>query len=249
MSPDEGLKPQKQISKLKSQIRKWEKERNKVFPDLGQQVYSLFKEGKIEEPSLVETCRRIESIDEQSENSRLEISRLQEQIRQMKAAGPGEVILCSYCQAPLAPGTKFCGNCGKEVPSAAPAPAMACPKCGAPISAETKFCGSCGAPVQQAQAPGESPAAPAPPADPSPPPSPPGAEDRPGKPGEEKASAPPTTPKSKPEGAPPPPEQAPSPPGASEKDKAAEEDLKCPACGAIITEKGAVFCGECGTRL
>jgi predicted amidophosphoribosyltransferase len=40
----------------------------------------------------------------------------------------------------MAPGTKFCGNCGAPL-SAGPAK---CPKCNADNAPGTKFCGSCG---------------------------------------------------------------------------------------------------------
>jgi len=46
---------------------------------------------------------------------------------------------CPRCQASLAPGAKFCGNCGAAVPAA-----ITCPKCQAEAPAGSKFCGSCG---------------------------------------------------------------------------------------------------------
>lgn len=59
---------------------------------------------------------------------------------------------CSKCGSPLAPGKKFCGNCGtpsgSHVTEEKVSPGLAtCPKCGSPLTPGKKFCGSCGAPV------------------------------------------------------------------------------------------------------
>ena len=67
------------------------------------------------------------------------------------AAGPAPsapTTPCPKCQAPLAAGTRFCGNCGAAVPAAAP-----CPRCQAPGAPGAKFCGNCGAAMAAAVAP------------------------------------------------------------------------------------------------
>jgi predicted amidophosphoribosyltransferase len=45
---------------------------------------------------------------------------------------------CPKCQAQVAAGAKFCGNCGN------PLGASTCPKCQAEVAAGAKFCGNCG---------------------------------------------------------------------------------------------------------
>jgi len=58
-----------------------------------------------------------------------------------QAQGTPTVItaVCTKCQTPAAPGSKFCSNCG------APLLPAACPQCQAPTTPGSKFCGSCGA--------------------------------------------------------------------------------------------------------
>jgi hypothetical protein len=55
---------------------------------------------------------------------------------------------CIQCQAPLAPGSKFCTSCGSPVtqgvPSSAPQATHRCPTCGSSISPGVKFCTHCG---------------------------------------------------------------------------------------------------------
>lgn len=82
-------------------------------------------------------------------------------------AGPAAAgTACPKCQATVAAGAKFCGNCGAPMPQAATCPkcqataapgakfcsacgtalgAATCPKCQAAVAPGSKFCGSCGA--------------------------------------------------------------------------------------------------------
>ena len=61
------------------------------------------------------------------------------------STGPG-------CGKPVAPGKKFCSNCGTPVSAPAPAtpltaappPSSVCTACGNPIKPGAKFCGKCG---------------------------------------------------------------------------------------------------------
>ncbi len=58
------------------------------------------------------------------------------------AAAPAAATTpCPKCQSPVAPGQRFCGNCGANL--AAPA----CAKCQAPLMPGARFCGNCGAAV------------------------------------------------------------------------------------------------------
>ncbi len=47
--------------------------------------------------------------------------------------------LCPNCNAPLAPGSVFCGNCGQRVVSS-----DTCTRCGSPFPPNVKFCPRCG---------------------------------------------------------------------------------------------------------
>jgi len=59
---------------------------------------------------------------------------------QSPAAAPASpaASLCPKCQAAVAPGAKFCGNCGAGLLPAS------CPQCQAAVAPGAKFCGSCG---------------------------------------------------------------------------------------------------------
>ncbi|MDE5690390.1 MAG: zinc ribbon domain-containing protein, partial [Duncaniella sp.] len=46
---------------------------------------------------------------------------------------------CPACNAPLAPGSAFCGNCGQRVVSP-----DTCLRCGATLPPNVKFCPKCG---------------------------------------------------------------------------------------------------------
>lgn len=257
--PDEArFKPQKEINRLKSQARRLEKDRDKLFPELGRAAYKVFLGNGLDEPSLAPLCGQIKALDGQIEQSRAEMGSLQAQVQQMKAApvvpapvgaaapwtgaGPG----CPYCGAPVSALTRFCGNCGRELPAAAPPPSMLCPSCGRPIEPGVKFCGECGAPAEAsapassepapAPAPSASPAAPAP-VIPPPPPAP---------------LAPPAGTVTTPAAAPAPPPPAPADAigrAAADQPTAGGKALTCSKCGAVSDEGDAVFCGECGARL
>ncbi|MBU4173483.1 MAG: zinc ribbon domain-containing protein [Actinobacteria bacterium] len=214
MPADASFKPQKEINRVKAQLRHLEKEKSKSFPDLGTATYQAFIEGRVNDPALAEACGRLKSMDEQIEEGNVELERLKAQVQQMKSGGgpqqPG--ASCPYCKAPLAPGTRFCGNCGKDLAAVAPtaAPGAAwCPSCGSPVMPGTGFCGECGKPLGAA-APGPSPGTGPGPQPGPPPPSAPPAPPKPTAP----PSPPPGPPAQKP--APPPgPVQPPSPaPGA-----------------------------------
>ncbi len=55
---------------------------------------------------------------------------------------------CPSCQAPVSPGTRFCGNCGSKL-------AASCPGCRHDNPAGSLYCEACGVPMAQAQGPGD----------------------------------------------------------------------------------------------
>ena len=57
-----------------------------------------------------------------------------------------EQLLCSTCQSPLEPGSKFCDKCGTPVPEK-PAP-LTCAQCGAVLRPDAIFCNACGTKVE-----------------------------------------------------------------------------------------------------
>ncbi|MBK5092996.1 MAG: zinc ribbon domain-containing protein [Actinobacteria bacterium] len=172
MANDAKPKPQKEIGRLKANIKKLEKEKNKLFPDLGKAAYQAFLDGRLQEASLAGTFENLKTLDAQIEQGQVEISRLIAQVEQMKAAAaqpPAAAAACPHCGAPATPGLKFCGSCGKELAPPAPAAAATCAKCGSPAVQGVKFCAQCGTPVAAAPAFTPATAAPTAPAPPPPP--------------------------------------------------------------------------------
>jgi DNA helicase-2/ATP-dependent DNA helicase PcrA len=55
---------------------------------------------------------------------------------------PITALQCPQCTAPLEGGSRFCGECGYQLPVKIPA----CHLCGAPLEPTAKFCGECGSP-------------------------------------------------------------------------------------------------------
>jgi hypothetical protein len=59
-------------------------------------------------------------------------------------AAPAAVVSCDQCSAALAPGARFCAQCG--APTSAPTPKY-CTSCGASLAASSRFCPGCGSAV------------------------------------------------------------------------------------------------------
>ncbi|MBU4194224.1 MAG: zinc ribbon domain-containing protein [Actinobacteria bacterium] len=257
MPADARFKPQKEINRVKAQLRRLEKEKSKSFPELGRVVYQAFIEGRVKDPSLAEACGRLKAMDEQIEEANAELERLKVQAQKLRSGAPQPGTACPYCKASVAPGTRFCGNCGKDISAAAPAApsgAASCPSCGSPVSPGTGFCGECGKPVGGAApgVPGPVPPPPGPPkaaAPPSPPPKAPAPQPAPPC-GAVTPSSPAPAPSPKP--APPaaaPPAGGPKPSGEGKPETGGGKPRNCPSCSAPIDETDAAFCGECGKKL
>lgn len=67
-------------------------------------------------------------------------------------------MICPSCQANIAEGRNFCGECGAALAANAPASSsfkagpQRCRKCGSELSPAKKFCGTCGTPIGAQQA-------------------------------------------------------------------------------------------------
>lgn len=225
MASGQGVNPQKEINRLKVQARRLEKDRDKLYPDLGRQAYGAFLEGRLSDPGLIEACESVKVIDDQVGQLCARANDLKAQIERMKAVPPPAAV-CPSCGTPAGPGVRFCGSCGGAIAQPAPPPCAApaaCPSCSSPAVEGARFCPACGM-----RFPGEGPAPTAeavpPPAAP-PPPLP-------------AVTAPPSPPVA-------PPAPSPAPGSAPEE----EEERKCPACDSPVEEADAIFCGECGSRL
>ncbi len=78
---------------------------------------------------------------------------------------------CTNCGEPLAPGARFCPNCGTLVAPPEPPPPpqpRICPNCGSTVAPGARFCENCGQRMDAAPAAGAAPVAPAAPSAPPP---------------------------------------------------------------------------------
>lgn len=220
MPEDTRFRPQREISRVKAQIKKLEKDREKLLPELGRASYAAHLEHGQSDPALDQFFTQLSSIDSQIAQGQAEIQRVQQVAAQMKAAAASPQVAtaaCQQCGAPMNPGAKFCANCGHVMARPAAPAAIQCASCGTPVSPGTKFCANCGAPAGVAPQvqPAAAPPPPPPPSAPPPPPAPPASSD----------TAAPASPVAGPVG------------------------RTCPSCGAAVGETDAEFCGECGTSL
>lgn len=168
---DGAFKPQKEINRIKNQLKGLEKQKEKSFPDLGRATLQAFLEGRLQDDALSLECQRLKDIDAQIAQGHSEMEQLKAQAARMKASPAAAVGTCVSCGSPLMPGMRFCGGCGQEFVPPAPAASDACPQCGAALQPGAKFCGECGIPA--AVAPPTAPAAPTQGAQAAPPPPPP----------------------------------------------------------------------------
>ena len=58
-------------------------------------------------------------------------------------------VSCPNCGTALAPGAKFCSNCGCNLHPATTVQQKGCPSCGHPVSVGMKFCPECGTAVER----------------------------------------------------------------------------------------------------
>lgn len=92
--------------KLKSRIRTMNKENQAAFLAMGKKLYEDFKDGSLSDIGFADTCREIETRDEQ-------IRELRKQIAETKG-----LQMCSQCQAHLEPDAIYCPKCGAKVDDA-----------------------------------------------------------------------------------------------------------------------------------
>lgn len=179
MPEDTRFRPQRETSRVKAQIKKLEKDRERLLPELGRASYAAHLERGLSDPALNEFFAQLASIDAQIAQGQAEIQHIQEVAAQLKAAAASPQVVttvCQFCGSALNAGAKFCANCGHVMaqPAQPAAPsAVQCSTCGTVVTPGTKFCANCGAPAGFApQARPPAPAAPPPPAAAPPPPPP-----------------------------------------------------------------------------
>ena len=131
--------------KLSSNAQNEEKKLLGLYQELGKQYASKYPENY--ETDFAQVMHSING-------TKAEIDRLNAQINELKGRST-----CTACGAAIAPGARFCTNCGAPAPvpqTKAPAvDVLFCTNCGMKIQPGAKFCTGCGAKIAAPTAPVE----------------------------------------------------------------------------------------------
>ena len=142
-----------ETTRLRSQIRRVEKEKREALAQLGTRAYQeVCERGHVEQDRIQEAVQRIQTLDQSIKELGKEITRLEalETAAPWPAGGGENSIATCTCGAPVPEGGKFCATCGVDVQEiVAKAAAAHCPRCGAGSSPTAKFCRSCGAAITE----------------------------------------------------------------------------------------------------
>ena len=145
-----GVKSREMLgtTQLRSQIKALQDEKRRGLEELGNIVYTLHRQGKLDgESDLARArCSALATLDQKIQSKEDEIRRIQ--LETQEALGKGAVAPLGYCEcgASIFEAARFCGSCGRSVEdtlSRIPAE-MRCPQCGDLLAAEARFCGGCG---------------------------------------------------------------------------------------------------------
>lgn len=147
------------VQRIQYEQRVREQQRRQSVAQLGEAVWRLYAQGRIDDPELLGICHQIQT----ATHELAELEKTLAQVRDEQAPQPRKCLDCGH---DLAPGDAFCAFCGARnqtgspaaVPLHAPAapatpatavPAAAaaaatCPRCGRPVRPAARFCGHCG---------------------------------------------------------------------------------------------------------
>lgn len=126
-----------EIIKIRSTIDKIDTEAMKRKTELGALTFRLFCEGnlKAEDNDIIKLCALIQTLVS-------EIDVLNNQIASIQVRG-----ICPACNSQNEADTRFCAQCGKEMPAYSSGGGNGknrCPKCCFDNQPEDTFCGRCG---------------------------------------------------------------------------------------------------------
>ena len=144
---------QRRLSQAEGELKAFQEELAAATAALGQKVVSLFGDGKLAQPELLEICQREISPLWQRvamQQGKVERIRLEQPPALHAAADDGR--LCPACGLDLPSRSLFCPACGTQTVKKAPVPPAEapCSQCGAPLGASARFCINCGAPATAA---------------------------------------------------------------------------------------------------
>jgi DNA-directed RNA polymerase subunit RPC12/RpoP len=146
-----------ETTQLRSQVKSLQEEKQRGLEELGNIVYTLYVQGKLEPASerVRAKCAALAALDQKIRDKEDEIRRVQLKAQEALGKTPAPPLGVCACGAPVYEGTNFCGGCGKNVDdilSGARTDASGaknrCPRCGTDMVPEARFCGHCGAKVE-----------------------------------------------------------------------------------------------------
>jgi NADH pyrophosphatase NudC (nudix superfamily) len=138
-----------ETTQLRSQVKALQEDRQRGLTELGNIVYTLHLQGKLDaEVELVRgRCEALATLDQKIRDKEDEIRRIQLQAQKALGAVAASPLAACDCGAPVYDGVKFCGGCGKNVEDVLRRVQVGtkCSHCGAPLARDGRFCGGCGA--------------------------------------------------------------------------------------------------------
>ncbi len=144
----EGSKMLVEKAKLNTQIQDYEKERARLYQDIGTFIYNLQTSGEINIPQCNDMCDEVTVLGKKIEDLQLKIQELDSsRIQSSYSVPPEDGIACSSCGCVNTRDSKFCAGCGKplSIPDAG-AESIVC-TCGRMNKSGMKFCVNCGKPL------------------------------------------------------------------------------------------------------
>lgn len=139
---------------LRSQIKVMQEERRHALEEVGNMVYTLYGQDRLEEERerVHAKCESLAALDQKIREREEEVRQVQLRAQEVLSNLSGSAVGACDCGTLIYGAAKFCGGCGKsvqEILSRAltdfPGIVTRCPRCGGPVAAESRFCGGCGA--------------------------------------------------------------------------------------------------------
>lgn len=96
------------LQRAQLERRTQEQQRRQYLEQLGEAVWRLYAQGRVNEPELVSLCHQVQTTTHQI----VELQKTVARLRQEQAAGPSKCLDCGH---PLRAGAAFCGHCGQRV--------------------------------------------------------------------------------------------------------------------------------------
>lgn len=120
--------------KIKSEIKEAEKEKSKIFMDMGILIYKKIREKSIEDPSFDKMCDELVILDKLIYDYNKTLENNEEK---------NHNLTCD-CGNINNEESKFCSQCGKMVEIEECIKTIECLSCGSQIDLDSKYCVCCG---------------------------------------------------------------------------------------------------------